>query len=54
MFMIPYLISLAVGLLVGMIYGLLDVKSPASPFVALVGLMGMLIGELMLPSKNLL
>ena len=47
--MMPYLISLAVGLFVGMLYGLLDVKSPAPPFVALVGLMGMLIGELALP-----
>jgi XapX domain-containing protein len=40
--MIPYLISLAVGLFVGMLYGLLDVKSPAPPFVALVGLKPML------------
>ena len=40
-----YLISLAVGLLVGVIYGLLDVRSPAPPFFALVGLGGILIGE---------
>ncbi len=41
----PYLLSLAVGVAVGVIYGLLDVKSPAPPVVALVGLLGMLGGE---------
>ena len=41
----PYLISLAVGVLVGLIYGTLSVKSPAPPVIALVGLFGMLIGE---------
>lgn len=40
-----YLISLAVGLIVGIIYGLLRVKSPAPPTIALVGLFGMLAGE---------
>jgi XapX domain-containing protein len=40
-----YLVSLAVGLLVGVIYGLLNVRSPAPPVVALVGLLGILIGE---------
>jgi XapX domain-containing protein len=40
-----YLISLAVGLLVGVIYSLLNVRSPAPPVVALVGLLGILIGE---------
>lgn len=40
-----YLVSLAVGLLVGVIYSVLDVKSPAPPAVALVGLLGMLGGE---------
>jgi XapX domain-containing protein len=40
-----YLISLAVGVLVGLIYGLVRVKSPAPPTVALVGLFGMLAGE---------
>jgi XapX domain-containing protein len=42
-----YLISLAVGLLVGLIYGLLGVRSPAPPVVALVGLFGILGGEQM-------
>ncbi len=41
----PYLLSCAVGIFVGIIYGLLDVKSPAPPVVALVGLLGMLGGE---------
>jgi XapX domain-containing protein len=40
-----YLVSLAVGVLVGLIYGLLRVKSPAPPTIALMGLFGMLAGE---------
>jgi XapX domain-containing protein len=40
-----YLVSLAVGTIVGVIYGLLRVKSPAPPTVALIGLFGMLAGE---------
>lgn len=45
----PYLVSLGAGLLVGVIYSLLHVRSPAPPVVALVGLLGMLIGEQALP-----
>jgi len=41
----PYILSCAVGVLAGMIYGVLDVKSPAPPVVALIGLLGMLGGE---------
>lgn len=41
----PYLISLAVGLGVGLLYSVLGVRSPAPPVVALLGLLGMLIGE---------
>ncbi|MEG9133115.1 DUF1427 family protein [Acinetobacter baumannii] len=44
-----YLLSLAVGLLVGVLYYVLNVKSPAPPLVALVGLLGMVIGEQLLP-----
>lgn len=44
-----YLISLAVGILVGVIYGLLNVRSPAPPVVALVGLLGILLGEQAVP-----
>jgi XapX domain-containing protein len=40
-----YLMSLAAGLLVGVIYNLLTVRSPAPPVVALVGLLGILLGE---------
>lgn len=39
------LISFAVGLLVGVIYGAIRVKSPAPPIVALIGLLGMVLGE---------
>ena len=41
----PYLVSLAVGLLVGVIYALFNVRSPAPPVIALVGLLGILLGE---------
>ena len=45
----PYILSLAAGLLVGIVYHLLDVKSPAPPTIALIGLLGMLIGEQIIP-----
>jgi XapX domain-containing protein len=38
-------LSLVVGLGVGVLYGLIRVKSPAPPIVALVGLLGMVLGE---------
>jgi XapX domain-containing protein len=38
-------ISFLVGLLVGVVYGVIRVKSPALPIVALLGLFGMVIGE---------
>jgi XapX domain-containing protein len=44
-----YLLSLGAGLLVGVVYSLLDVRSPAPPVVALVGLLGMLLGEQIIP-----
>jgi XapX domain-containing protein len=44
-----YLISLGAGILVGIIYSLLGVRSPAPPAIALIGLLGMLIGEQVLP-----
>ncbi len=44
-----YLVALATGALVGLIYALLQVRSPAPPVVALVGLLGMLIGEQSVP-----
>ena len=45
----PYLISLAVGLLVGAIYSVLGVRSPAPPAIALLGLLGMLLGAQVVP-----
>ena len=40
-----FLLSFAVGLGVGVLYGLIRVKSPAPPIVALLGLLGMVLGE---------
>ena len=37
--------SFVVGLGVGVLYGLIRVKSPAPPIIALLGLLGMVIGE---------
>lgn len=39
------LISFAVGAFVGLLYGVIKVKSPAPPIIALLGLLGMVIGE---------
>lgn len=44
-----YLLSLGAGLLVGVIYSFLNVRSPAPPLVALVGLLGILAGEQIVP-----
>jgi XapX domain-containing protein len=40
----PYGISLFLGALAGLIYGVTGQRSPAPPIIALVGLFGMLIG----------
>lgn len=40
---------LAAGLLVGVVYSLLNVLSQAPPVVALIGLLGILIGEQVVP-----
>ena len=37
--------SFVVGLGVGVLYGLIRVKSPAPPIIALLGLLGMVLGE---------
>lgn len=44
-----YIVSLGAGLLVGVVYSLLHVRSPAPPLVALIGLLGILIGEQIIP-----
>jgi XapX domain-containing protein len=40
-----YLASLILGVAVGVVYGLVKVRSPAPPAIALLGLLGMLAGE---------
>jgi XapX domain-containing protein len=45
----PYLLSLGAGLIVGVVYSLLGVRSPAPPVIALIGLAGILAGEQILP-----
>jgi XapX domain-containing protein len=44
-----YAISLAVGLVVGAFYSFIKVRSPAPPIIALVGLLGMVVGEQFMP-----
>ncbi|WP_219701847.1 XapX domain-containing protein [Marinomonas lutimaris] len=44
-----YLFSLGAGILVGVVYALINVRSPAPPVVALIGLLGILIGEQSIP-----
>lgn len=39
------LISFVVGAFVGLLYGVIKVKSPAPPIIALLGLLGMVLGE---------
>ncbi|MDF2783476.1 MAG: hypothetical protein K0S95_11 [Pantoea eucrina] len=43
--MSPLLISLGAGALIGLVYAVIRVQSPAPPAVALVGLLGMVIGS---------
>ncbi len=47
--MTPYLLSLGAGILVGVIYAVIGVRSPAPPTIALIGLLGMLLGEQLVP-----
>ena len=50
-----HFLSLSAGVLVGVVYSLLGVRSPAPPVIALVGLLGILIGEQVIPlGKQLL
>ncbi|CAB3802903.1 hypothetical protein LMG28614_05698 [Paraburkholderia ultramafica] len=44
-----YIYSLLAGVLVGVIYSLIQVRSPAPPLIALVGLLGILAGEQVVP-----
>ena len=50
-----YVVALSAGVVVGIFYGCIGVRSPAPPLVALVGLVGILLGEQVVPlSKRLL
>jgi len=40
-----YLFSFLLGCTVGALYGLCRVKSPAPPIIALLGLLGVVLGE---------
>lgn len=44
-----YVFSTLAGILAGAVYGAIGVHSPAPPVVALMGLLGMLAGEQILP-----
>jgi len=44
-----YLISLGAGLIVGLAYSVVKIPAPAPPLIALVGLLGMVVGEQLLP-----
>ena len=45
-------LAFQVYILVGIIYSLINVRSPAPPLIALLGLLGMLIGEQAIPSAR--
>lgn len=45
----PYMLSLGAGLIVGIVYSLMGVRSPAPPVIALIGLAGILLGEQVIP-----
>jgi XapX domain-containing protein len=47
-----YLLSLGAGLMVGIIYSVINVRSPAPPLIALLGLLGMLGGEQVIPGMK--
>jgi XapX domain-containing protein len=49
-----YILSLGAGLLVGVVYSLLNVRSPAPPLVALIGLLGILVGEQIVPMAKVM
>jgi len=40
-------VSLLMGVAVGVAYGLVGVRSPAPPLIALIGLLGIVLGEQM-------
>ncbi|MGW1727863.1 DUF1427 family protein [Streptomyces sp. NPDC002306] len=40
-----FFLSLAVGVLAGLLYWAMGVRSPAPPWIAFIGLLGILIGQ---------
>jgi XapX domain-containing protein len=48
---VPYLKALFAGVLVGVLYVVVRRKSPAPPPIALVGLLGMLLGQAVLETR---
>jgi XapX domain-containing protein len=40
-----YILSLLAGIAVGVAYALVGVRSPAPPLIALIGLLGIVLGE---------
>jgi XapX domain-containing protein len=44
-----YVVAMTTGVLVGIIYALLEVRSPAPPVVALIGFLGILMDEQVVP-----
>jgi XapX domain-containing protein len=44
-----YGVALIAGVVVGIFYGCIGVRSPAPPVVALIGLFGILLGEQVVP-----
>jgi len=44
-----YLLSLGAGILIGAMYAFMKVRSPAPPGIALIGLLGMVLGQELLP-----
>jgi XapX domain-containing protein len=50
--MISYLVSLLMGTAIGAAHGLFQVRAPAPPLIALVGLLGMALGQQAKPSTR--
>ncbi|GAV13147.1 XapX domain-containing protein [Paenibacillus sp. NAIST15-1] len=45
----PIFLALATGITIGVVFQLLRIPSPAPPFLGLVGLLGMFIGQRLVP-----
>lgn len=45
----PIFLALATGIAIGVVFQLLRIPSPAPPFLGLVGLLGMFIGQRLVP-----